>query len=52
MKKATTAQQFIDRMNAESLRQQALAKAFDKAVEQFGARELALSLLEKQNTSA
>lgn len=52
MDKSATAQQFINRMNAESQRQQALAKAFDKAVEQFGARELALALVEKQSTTA
>lgn len=52
MNKSATAQQFINRMNAESERLRALAKAFDKAVEQFGTRELALSLLEKQSTPA
>lgn len=51
MNKSESAQQFIARMNLESLRLQALAKAFDTAVEQFGVRELAMALRESQNAT-
>lgn len=43
---------FVQRMNAEAERLEALSAAFDMAVEAFDKTELARSLVEKQQVAA